>query len=211
MQPVQRLDVPAGADELGGQPVEQLGVAGRLALHAEVLGGLHQAGAEELLPGAVDRHAGRQRVVRRRPASAPGRAGCSGTPAGSGGRPAGTPGATFSPGLSYAPRTSTNVSRGCGRSSMTITDGDGSRQRVQRLAGVVQLNAAGPAELQLLRLGQGQHGPRRATGECEQGQASVRIRRAGRLAGRLAASLPGQRPPVLRLDLRGLVRASAAA
>src|SRR3712207_8525505 len=32
-QPVQPLQVPAGADELGGQPVEQLGVRRRLALH----------------------------------------------------------------------------------------------------------------------------------------------------------------------------------
>ena len=58
-----RLDVPAGADELGRQPVEQLGVRRRLALDAEVLGRLDQARAEMVLPDPVDGHAGRQRVV----------------------------------------------------------------------------------------------------------------------------------------------------
>ena len=47
-----------------GQPVEQLGVAGPLALRAEVLDRLDQAGAEEHLPEPVDRHARRQRVRR---------------------------------------------------------------------------------------------------------------------------------------------------
>ena len=39
------------------------GCVGQLALGAEVLGGLDEPGAEEHLPDAVDRHAGRQRVV----------------------------------------------------------------------------------------------------------------------------------------------------
>src|SRR3712207_8821629 len=48
------LHIPPALDELAGQPVEQLGVAGLLALDAEVLGRLHQPGPEEPLPG-VDR------------------------------------------------------------------------------------------------------------------------------------------------------------
>jgi len=39
------LHVPAVLTELDGQPVEQLWVARRLALRAEVLGGLDQTGA----------------------------------------------------------------------------------------------------------------------------------------------------------------------
>ena len=58
------LHVPARSDELGRQPVEQLRMAGRLALGAEVLDRLHQPGAEEHLPDAVHRHAGRQRIGR---------------------------------------------------------------------------------------------------------------------------------------------------
>ena len=61
-QTLHRLDVPARAHELRGQPVEQLRVAGWLALRAEVLGGLHQARAEVVLPVAIDGHARRQRV-----------------------------------------------------------------------------------------------------------------------------------------------------
>ena len=40
------------SDVLAGQPVEQLGMARRLALGAEVLLGLDQADAEELRPVA---------------------------------------------------------------------------------------------------------------------------------------------------------------
>ncbi len=46
-----------------------------------------------------------------------------GAPAGSGGSTAGTPGDTFSPGWSYAPRISKCVSRGAGLSCITITVG----------------------------------------------------------------------------------------
>ena len=52
------------ADELGGQPVEQLGMAGRLALRAEIVDASSPARAEEHLPVAVDRHPRRQRVGR---------------------------------------------------------------------------------------------------------------------------------------------------
>ena len=61
--PLQGLDVPARVDELGGQPVEQLGVAGELALRAEVLGRLHQAGPEVHLPEPVHGDAGGQGVA----------------------------------------------------------------------------------------------------------------------------------------------------
>ncbi len=51
-------DVPAGGDELRGEPVEQLRMGRPFTLRAEVLGGLHQAGSEEHLPVAVHRDPG---------------------------------------------------------------------------------------------------------------------------------------------------------
>ena len=74
------LSAEARETNSDGQPVEQLGMAGRLALDAEVLGGLDQADAEVLLPEAIDGDARGQRVVRRQPASARGRADCSARP-----------------------------------------------------------------------------------------------------------------------------------
>ena len=65
---------------------------------AEVLGGLDDARAEDLLPEPVDRHAGGQRVLGRRPASGPSRAG-PGSPSGSGGRNPGVARPTGSFGL----------------------------------------------------------------------------------------------------------------
>ena len=59
-----RLDVPAGADEFGGEPVEQFGMARRFALGSKILGGLHQAGAEVGLPVAVHRYARGEGMVR---------------------------------------------------------------------------------------------------------------------------------------------------
>ena len=53
------------------------GCDGRLAGRAEVVGGADEPGAEQPVPGAVDDHAGRQRVVARRRASRPARAGRS--------------------------------------------------------------------------------------------------------------------------------------
>ena len=50
---------PLAAIELRRQPVEQLGMGRRRALRAEVLAGLDEAAAEELLPGAVDRRRAR--------------------------------------------------------------------------------------------------------------------------------------------------------
>ena len=80
-QPVHRLQAPARRDELGGQPVEQLGMRRRRPLRAEVVLGLDQAPAEVRLPDPVDRHPRRQRVRADRPASGPGPAG-SGRPDG---------------------------------------------------------------------------------------------------------------------------------
>ena len=57
-----RLHVPPRADELSGQPVEQLRMRGRLALRAEVLHGLDETGAEIHLPEPVGGDACRQRV-----------------------------------------------------------------------------------------------------------------------------------------------------
>ena len=51
------------AIELGGQPVEQLRVRWRRALRAEILAGLDDAAAEELLPQPIDGHARDERVV----------------------------------------------------------------------------------------------------------------------------------------------------
>jgi hypothetical protein len=51
------------AAELGGQPVEQLRVRGRLALGPEVVVGRDQPAPEVGLPDPVDRHPRRQRVV----------------------------------------------------------------------------------------------------------------------------------------------------
>ena len=55
--------IPVQSDELGRQPVEQFGVAGPVALRAEVFAGLDDADAEEHLPQAVDGDARGQRVV----------------------------------------------------------------------------------------------------------------------------------------------------
>ena len=57
-----RLHVPAGADEFGGQPVEQFGMRRPFALRAEILHRLDQAGAEIHLPEAIHGHARRQRI-----------------------------------------------------------------------------------------------------------------------------------------------------
>ena len=57
------LEVPPALGEVGGEPVEQPGVAGPLPLRAEVLSRLDQADAEKPLPDAVDHDARRERIV----------------------------------------------------------------------------------------------------------------------------------------------------
>ena len=77
-QPVDRLEPPAVLDERRRQPVEQFGMAGTVALGAEVVDRLHQPRAEVVLPEPVDDHPGRQRMRRARRASGP--AGCGDRP-----------------------------------------------------------------------------------------------------------------------------------
>ena len=51
---VQLLDRHAVLDEVGGQVFQQVGIGGAFAGHAEVAGRIDQAGAEVVLPDAVD-------------------------------------------------------------------------------------------------------------------------------------------------------------
>ena len=60
---MQGLETPAGVDEAQGQPVEQLGMAGGFGTQAEVAGRLDEAGAEVVLPDAVDQDAGGEWVL----------------------------------------------------------------------------------------------------------------------------------------------------
>ena len=60
----ERLHIPAGADKLAGEPIEQLGIFGAVALAAEVIDGFHEAAAEEGLPETIHRHAREQRMAR---------------------------------------------------------------------------------------------------------------------------------------------------
>ena len=59
----QPLHRPAFLDERGGQVVEQLGVRRQFADVAEVVDRADQAGAEQMMPDAVDHHPRRQRIV----------------------------------------------------------------------------------------------------------------------------------------------------
>ena len=116
---------------LGRQPVEQFGVARRLALRAEVVARLHQADAEELLPEPVDRDAGRQRVLgRHEPVRQvePRRAARRARRLAAAAAPPGVPGSTFSPGLSYWPRIITNASRGTRQVAEDHRAGDARRR-----------------------------------------------------------------------------------
>ena len=61
-QPVHRLQAPASADQLGGQPVQQLGVRRLFAHRAEVAGRGDESAAEMMLPEPVDDHPRGQRV-----------------------------------------------------------------------------------------------------------------------------------------------------
>ena len=62
--PMQGLDRPTVGDEPGGKPIEQVGVARRPALLAEVVGRGDQTSAEVMLPDAIDHHARKQGVFR---------------------------------------------------------------------------------------------------------------------------------------------------
>jgi hypothetical protein len=60
------LHIPAALHEIDGEPVEQLGMRGALALQAEIIRRAHQTGTEEHLPHMIHEHAGRERVLLRR-------------------------------------------------------------------------------------------------------------------------------------------------
>ena len=123
--------VPAAVDELAREPVEQLGVARRRALHAEVVQRRDDPRAEEEPPQPVDEHAGRRAGSARRRASSRGRAGRRGARA-RGARPsaAGTAGSTTSPDSSIqSPR---------GRTRVTI----GATARVSRTSGISRSSSA---------------------------------------------------------------------
>ena len=51
--------------ELDRQPIEQLGMRGQLAAHAEILRRGHEAATEQFLPQAIHRHARGERMIRR--------------------------------------------------------------------------------------------------------------------------------------------------
>ena len=63
---MQRFHIPAVLREAIRQPIEQLGMCRRPSLAAEVLRRGHQAASEVHAPDAVDDHARRKRVLRRR-------------------------------------------------------------------------------------------------------------------------------------------------
>jgi hypothetical protein len=52
--------IPARPHEFGGEPVQQLGMTRRFALHPEVLGRLYEAGSEVFLPVAIHSDPGGQ-------------------------------------------------------------------------------------------------------------------------------------------------------
>ena len=70
--------------ELDRQPIEHLGMRRRQALRAKIFLRGDDADAEQLGPQAIDRHAGRQRIVAIHRANGPAPVGSSGAPAGSG-------------------------------------------------------------------------------------------------------------------------------
>ena len=84
-----RFHVPAAFHELHGQPVEQLRMHRPLALRAEILHGLHQARCRNTSARSDSRSRARSADSTDPPASAPGPAGCSASPARIGGRTAG--------------------------------------------------------------------------------------------------------------------------
>ena len=124
--PEQCLDVPGltrvRRDERHRQPVEQLGMARLVALRAEVLDALDDPRAENHLPVTVDGDPADQRMARGRQASGPA-PGVAGRPSRQRRQDRRDARPTFSPVLSYWPRSRMKVSRGCGSSSMTIVVG----------------------------------------------------------------------------------------
>src|ERR1044071_2667176 len=52
---MQRFETPAGADEFGGEVIEELGMSRCRARDAEVVGRRHQASAKMMLPDSIHR------------------------------------------------------------------------------------------------------------------------------------------------------------
>ena len=119
------------AHVLAGQPVEQLGMARRLALGAEVFLGLDQADAEQLRPEPVDGDACGQRIVLGSTSHVASPRRSRGAPSGSGWKAAGTPGSTAGPGSRKFPLCIRCVTRrlSAGSSSMTGRVGIAGRDR----------------------------------------------------------------------------------
>ncbi len=59
---MQPLDVPASPDKFRGEPIEQFGMRGPIALNAEVIDRLEQADTKKGLPLAIDGDACRKRI-----------------------------------------------------------------------------------------------------------------------------------------------------
>ena len=62
---VEGFGVPAALQVFGREPIEQFGVRGAFALHAEIFGGFDEASPEERLPRAIDGGASGERIGRR--------------------------------------------------------------------------------------------------------------------------------------------------
>ena len=62
---VEGFGVPAALEVFGREPIEQFGVRGAFALHAEIFGGFDEASPEERLPRAIDGGASGERIGRR--------------------------------------------------------------------------------------------------------------------------------------------------
>jgi hypothetical protein len=60
---VKFLQAIAAIDQLAGEPVQQLAVDRHAAAEAQVVGRLHQAAAEMIVPEAIDDRAGKRRVL----------------------------------------------------------------------------------------------------------------------------------------------------
>ncbi len=60
---MQRLERPLLSDQLGGQPVEQFGMARHRTTAAEIIGRGDQPLAKVVLPEPIDDHPGRQRML----------------------------------------------------------------------------------------------------------------------------------------------------
>ena len=78
----------------------------QLARDAKIAARPHEARAEQLLPEAIDRDAGRQRMLGPQAATGPGPGGCCGSPSGSGGRADGV--------IAFTGRAAGRIRRGTG-------------------------------------------------------------------------------------------------